>query len=145
MLELPLSKSSLYTTITASLLLSSLANLSLTFCTTLENVYFYIKRNGRLIMTYQTLQHIKSSGFTVLQIKSDFFSPPVIWYNPRTHLLYMLFLSSPSLIITVLCCRWNVLFIIQSPTSTQRARQTRPPSVTAASGWDSENNQPVRL
>lgn len=33
--------------------------------------------------------------------------------------------------------RWNVLFIIQSLTSTQRAQQTRPSWAMAASGWDS--------
>lgn len=63
-----------------------------------------------------------------------------------THLMCMLFLPLPSLIVAVPCCRWNVLFITQSPTSTWTARQTHLPSVTAASGWDSrpsENNQPV--
>lgn len=42
-LELPLSKSSLYTAITVTLLLSSLANLALIFCTTLEMFTFSSK------------------------------------------------------------------------------------------------------
>lgn len=111
-------------------------------CIALESVYCHL-----LIMAYRRLQHIKLSGFTLLEIKSDFFSP-MTWSNPRSHLLYMLFLSSSSPIVIVLCCRWNVLFIIQSPTSTQRAQQTRLSSATAASGWDShpsENNQPVDI